>query len=107
VNAVSWVISAQNLGHLFPVKVGRYDLGANILLPAFAGLRRGLLRASVFALLVSASVAQQPPPVAPAVPEPTYTGVVDADIDNERLDAQILGHKEPECEAAGNGAGWE
>jgi len=41
---------------------------------AFVGLRRSLLRASVFVLLVSASVAQQPPPVAPAVPEPTYTG---------------------------------
>jgi hypothetical protein len=40
----------------------------------FAGLPSCLARASVFALLVSASVAQQPPPVSPAVPEPTYTG---------------------------------
>jgi hypothetical protein len=37
-------------------------------------LRRGLLRASVFALLASVSVAQRPAPVAPAAPEPTYTG---------------------------------
>ena len=41
---------------------------------AYAGLRRGLLRASAFALLVSAAVAQQPPPVAPPAPEPTSTG---------------------------------
>lgn len=42
---------------------------------AYAGLRRSLLRASVLGLLVSASaVAQQPPPVAPAAPEPTATG---------------------------------
>ncbi len=41
---------------------------------AYAGLRGCLLRASVFALLVSASVAQQPTPVAPAAPEPTSTG---------------------------------
>lgn len=41
---------------------------------ASAGLRRSLLQASVFALLVSASVAQQPTPVAPAAPEPTSTG---------------------------------
>lgn len=33
-----------------------------------------MLRASVFGLLVSASFAQQPTPVAPAVPEPTSTG---------------------------------
>jgi hypothetical protein len=33
-----------------------------------------LLQASAFALLVSASFAQQPTPVAPAVPEPTSTG---------------------------------
>jgi hypothetical protein len=46
----------------------------NISVQAFAGLRRSLLPASVFALLVSASVAQQPVPVAPAVPEPTSTG---------------------------------
>lgn len=45
-----------------------------ILPSAFASLRRSLLRASIFAVLVSASFAQQPPPVAPAVPEPTYTG---------------------------------
>ena len=41
---------------------------------AYVGLRSSLLGASVFALLVSASVAQQPTPVAPAAPEPTYTG---------------------------------
>ncbi len=41
---------------------------------ADAGLRGGLWRASVLALLVSASVAQQPTPVAPAAPEPTSTG---------------------------------
>jgi hypothetical protein len=33
-----------------------------------------LLQASAFALLVSSSFAQQPTPVAPAVPEPTSTG---------------------------------
>ncbi len=33
-----------------------------------------MLRASVFALLASVSVAQRPAPVAPAAPEPTYTG---------------------------------
>jgi hypothetical protein len=42
--------------------------------PAYVGLRRSLLRASIFALFVSASFAQQPPPVAPAAPAPTYTG---------------------------------
>ena len=41
---------------------------------ASAGLRRSLLQACVFALLVSASIAQQPTPVAPAAPEPTSTG---------------------------------
>jgi hypothetical protein len=41
---------------------------------AFAGVRSCLARASAFALLLSAAVAQQPVPVAPAVPEPTYTG---------------------------------
>jgi hypothetical protein len=41
---------------------------------SFAGLRNCALRTSVFAFLVSACVAQQPQPVAPAVPEPTYTG---------------------------------
>jgi hypothetical protein len=45
-----------------------------IFLLAYAGLRSTLLRASVFGLLVSAAVAQSPVPVAPAVPEPTYTG---------------------------------
>ena len=38
-----------------------------------SGLRRSWFRASVFALFVSTSVAQQPP-VAPAAPEPTSTG---------------------------------
>ena len=38
------------------------------------GLRRSWLRASALALFVSASFAQQPPPVAPAAPEPTSTG---------------------------------
>jgi hypothetical protein len=45
-----------------------------ILLSSFAGLRSCVLRASVFALLASAAVAQQAPPVAPAAPEPTSTG---------------------------------
>jgi hypothetical protein len=49
-------------------------LGVTIFLSAFAGVRSSLLQASVFALLVSACVAQQQPPVAPAAPEPTYTG---------------------------------
>ena len=46
----------------------------SIFLPTFSGLRSSLLRASVFSLLVSAAIAQSPVPVAPAVPEPTYTG---------------------------------
>ncbi len=41
---------------------------------SFGGLRSSLLLASVLAILVPASVAQQPPPVAPAAPEPTSTG---------------------------------
>jgi hypothetical protein len=45
-----------------------------ILPSSFASMRSCLLRASVFALLASAAVAQQPPPVAPAAPEPTSTG---------------------------------
>jgi hypothetical protein len=40
----------------------------------YAGLRSTLLRTSVFAVLVSAAVAQSPVPVAPTVPAPTYTG---------------------------------
>jgi hypothetical protein len=46
----------------------------NIFLPTVAGLRRWLLRASLYGVLVSAAVAQSPVPVAPGVPEPTYTG---------------------------------
>lgn len=42
--------------------------------PVFVGLRPSLLRMAVFALLVSASIAQSPVPVAPGAPEPTYTG---------------------------------
>lgn len=49
-------------------------MSVNIFLPAYAGLRRSLLPTSVFAVLVSACFAQQPTPVAPAVPEPTNTG---------------------------------
>ncbi len=45
-----------------------------IFLSSFAGGRSIALRAFVFALLVSASLAQSPVPVAPAAPEPTYTG---------------------------------
>jgi hypothetical protein len=45
-----------------------------IFLSASGGWRSILLQASVFVLLISASVAQQPTPVAPAVPEPTSTG---------------------------------
>ena len=41
---------------------------------AIAGLLSCLVRAFVLALLVSAAVAQQATPVAPTVPEPTYTG---------------------------------
>jgi hypothetical protein len=52
----------------------RIRFSVTISLAAHARLRSSLLRTSVFALLVSAAVAQQPVPVAPAVPEPTYTG---------------------------------
>lgn len=46
----------------------------NIFLPVLSALRSTLLRASVFGVLLSAAVAQSPVPVAPTVPEPTYTG---------------------------------
>jgi hypothetical protein len=47
----------------------------SILLPVFIGFQhRFLRRVPVLALLVSAAVAQQPTPVAPAAPEPTGTG---------------------------------
>jgi hypothetical protein len=45
-----------------------------IFLSAHSAWRGTALLASVLALLLSASVAQQPTPVAPAVPEPTSTG---------------------------------
>jgi hypothetical protein len=45
-----------------------------IFLSAHSARRGTALLASVLALLVSASVAQQPTPVAPAAPEPTSTG---------------------------------
>jgi hypothetical protein len=49
-------------------------LGVTISLSALAGARSIVLRTSALALLVSASLAQSPVPVAPPVPEPTYTG---------------------------------
>lgn len=55
--------------------VGRYDLDVTSLASFRSGSWRSLLRASVFALLLPAAVAQNPPPVAPAdLPEPTSTG---------------------------------
>jgi hypothetical protein len=45
-----------------------------IFLSASSAWRSALLQAFAVAVLVSASVAQQPTPVAPAVPEPTSTG---------------------------------
>ncbi|MGA7924574.1 MAG: hypothetical protein WCA20_01110 [Candidatus Sulfotelmatobacter sp.] len=68
------VICSGHFGHLFPAKVGGYDLNVTIFQLAPFDLRRSWLRASVFALFVSASVAQQPAPVAPVAPEPTSTG---------------------------------
>ena len=67
------VIRPGHFGHLFPAKAGGYDFNVTTFrFPPF-GLR-SWLRASAFALFVSASFAQQPPPVAPAAPEPTSTG---------------------------------
>jgi hypothetical protein len=54
----------------------------------FEGFRRGLLRASVGALLLSTSVAQQAP-AAPAAPEPTSTGT------EQSLGAVVRNSKKP------------
>jgi len=68
------VIRPVHFGHLFPAQAGGYDFNVTTFRFAPFGLRRSWLRASAFALFVSASFAQQPPPVAPAAPEPTSTG---------------------------------
>ena len=69
------VTDSRNFGHLFHDRTGGYDFSVAIFSSAFGGrLRSSVQLAAVLAILVPASVAQQPPPVAPKAPEPTSTG---------------------------------